>query len=240
MRGESGQSMTEFAVSAASLALLVLGTLTLSAYQEVDRRGLMAARELAYRGTWRDALPFEIPSLHRSYLADSAARDPFGRQPLAQIADLRVTSSVRDPDGLAGTATGLLLTPLRVSSGFLGADFDLRGDTLLEGQVQIQLPARAGLPEPFSGLDVSLNAPFALLGDAWNASGIRHVAQRAGGLVPSGRLADLRNVWRPLLAPLTLLEPSLGQFCPGLIEGDRIPENRLGSGSTPLPGGRCP
>jgi hypothetical protein len=46
-------------------------------------------------------------------------------------------------------------------------------------------------------------------------------------------------MWRPLLAPLALLEPSLGDLCFGLIEPDRIPEDRLGAGRTALPRG-CP
>lgn len=240
MKGEKGQSMTEFAAGAASLSLLVLGTLTLGTYQEVDRRALIAARESAYRGTWHAGQPADSASLHRHYLADSAVRDPFGRQLLVQPDDLRVSATFHEPEGLAGAATALLLTPLRVSSGFLGADFDLHGRNLMHGEVRTHLPARAGLPEPYASLDLELRAPFVLLGDAWNAGSTRHVEQRAGGLVPTGQLAAFAGLWRPLLAPLTLLEPALGQLCLGMIEGDRIPENRLGSGSTPLPGRRCP
>jgi len=240
MKGEKGQSMTEFAAGAASLSLLVLGTLTLGAYQEVDRRGLMAARESAYLGSWRARQPTGTASLHQHYLADSAVQDPFGRQLLVQPDDLQMSATFREPDGIAGAATMLLLTPLRATSGFLGSGFDLHGSTLLVGEVRTHLPARTGLPEPYSGLDLELHAPFALLGDAWNAGSVRHVEQRAGGLVPSSQLAAFASLWRPLLAPLTLVEPALGQLCLGMIEGDRIPENRLGPGATPLPGRRCP
>jgi hypothetical protein len=65
------------------------------------------------------------------------------------------------------------------------------------------------------------------------------VRQRAGGLVPTNRLQALNAVWRPLSLPLGILEPSLRKLCFGLIEPDRIPEDRLGSGRTPLPDA-CP
>ncbi|MDR2216279.1 MAG: hypothetical protein LBE59_10650, partial [Nevskiaceae bacterium] len=61
----------------------------------------------------------------------------------------------------------------------------------------------------------------------WSADGPEHVAQRAGTLVPTHRLALLGDVIRPLLVPLSLLEPSLREFCLGLLDADGVPEDRL-------------
>lgn len=243
MKFQCGQSMTEFAAGAAAVSLLLLGTLTLSSYQEVDRRGLLAARETSYLASWQSArldVTDRIRAVHANYLADSAVQDPSGQQLLVQSTDVELITDLREPGGLAGAATTALLTPLRATSGFLGTDFDISGRTLVQGRLRVNLAPNHLLPEPFANLELGLSAPFALLGDAWNAGGVHHVEQRTGGLVPTSRLAAIDNLWRPLLIPLTLVEPSIGQLCLGLIEGDRIPENRLGSGTTPLPGRRCP
>ena len=89
------------------------------------------------------------------------------------------------------------------------------------------------------GPNVLLVTIDTLRADRVGAYGARDVATRAGGLVPTGLLRALNAIWQPLSVPLGVVEPSLGQLCLGLIEPDRIPEDRLGPGRTPLPGG-CP
>jgi hypothetical protein len=103
----------------------------------------------------------------------------------------------------------------------------------------MRLAPRGNLPRPFRDLELKLHAPYALLSDAWHSADASHVRQRTAGLVPASRLAQANTIWRPLLAPLRLIEPSIVRLCPGLIEPERLPENRLGPGQSPLPG-RCP
>jgi hypothetical protein len=225
------------------LSLLLLGTLTISGYQEVDRRGLLAARETMFMGNWlagRDDPAARLRWLHDRHLADPGVQRPGGQGQLVALSGLSASASMREPTGIAGAATSLLLAPLRVTSGFLGSGFDINGRSLHAGSIQLHLPPDGRLPSPFRDLDLRLNAPHAMLGDAWNAGEVRHVEQRTAGLVPGSRLAGISAAWRPLLAPLALLEPSLSQLCLGMLEGDRVPENRLSQGSTPLPGRRCP
>jgi len=119
---------------------------------------------------------------------------------------------------------------LRAASGFLSSGFDLRGDQLVAGEVRAQIAALPGLPSPFDALELEFSAPFALMADGWHAGGPPHVARRAGGLVPTERLSGINELWRPLSVPLAIVEPSLRELCLGLIEPDRIPEDRLGPG----------
>jgi hypothetical protein len=242
MKRQQGQSMTEFAVGAAVLSLLLLGTLALAGYQEVDRRLVIAARKSAWEQSWAavtDPVGASPSSLHREFFDDSGVLEPTGRQLLVEEDDLNLQHGRREPTGIAGTTADVMLAPLRVASGFLGAGFDLSGRGLHEGSVRATVGPLARMPAPFDELELQLRAPYGLLGDAWHAAGLQHVMRRAGGLVPTGPLAALNAIWQPLSVPLGVLEPSLGQLCFGLIEPDRVPEDRLGPGRTPLPRG-CP
>jgi hypothetical protein len=150
-----------------------------------------------------------------------------------------VDAGRRQPGGIAGAATDVMLAPLRVVGGFFGSGFDLADGALLHGNVRVTIGPLAGMPAPFNELELQLQASYGLLGDAWHAGSPRHVSDRVAGLVPTNRLSALNAIWRPFSVPLGVLEPSLRQLCFGLIEPDRIPEDRLGPGTTPLPGG-CP
>lgn len=241
MRRQSGQSMTEFAAGSALLVLLLLGALSLGGYQEADRRIVIAARQSAWQQSWLPAAdaPTLARQLHAGHLADVGVREPTGRAQLVAEDDLALTASRRGTSGVAGAAADLMLAPLRTASSFLGSGFDLRDDGVQQGNLRAHIDPLRGMPAPFDGLELDLDASWALLGDAWHAGGVRHVQQRAGGLVPSARLKAVNAIWEPLAVPLQVVEPSLGQLCLGLIEADRVPEDRLGPGRTPLPGG-CP
>jgi hypothetical protein len=234
--------MTEFAAGASVMSLLLLGVLALGGYQEIDRRGAVSARQLAWQQSWGQE-PADADatrrSLHQLHLADGGARDPHGRQLLVAEEDLTIHSEGAALSGVAGVAAQALLSPLRTASGFLGAGFDLSADGLSEGVVQSRIAPVGSLPEPFGSLELRLQARHALLSDAWHAGSVGHVRQRAGGLVPASRLQALNEVWKPLSLPLGVVEPSLRKLCFGLIEPDRIPEDRLGNGRTALPDA-CP
>jgi hypothetical protein len=53
------------------------------------------------------------------------------------------------------------------------------------------------------------------------------VAARARALVPTALLAAQTAWLRPVLAPLALFEPALSRFCPGLLEPELVPLDRL-------------
>ena len=52
MTRASGQSMVEFSAGVAVLGMLTLGTISVAGLQEVQRRGIIAAREAAHQGEW--------------------------------------------------------------------------------------------------------------------------------------------------------------------------------------------
>lgn len=242
MRQQAGQSMVEFAAGSSVLALLLLGTLALGGYQEADRGVAQSARQSAWQQSWGaqgNDVQARTRQLHADNFDDAGLMDPMGRRLLVDEDDLVLSSSRQGASGLAGTTAELLLTPLRTASGFMGAGFDLRDDGMMTGTLRANLQPITQLPAPFNTLELDLQSPYALLGDAWHAAGPRHVQQRAGGLVPATRLAALNAIWQPLAVPLGVVEPSLGQLCLGAVEPDRIPEDRLGPGRTPLPGA-CP
>jgi len=241
MKLHSGQSMVEFSLCAGTLALLLLGTWTINDYQEVQRRAIVAARQAAYEGAWL-AENFRIEG-ERSRLAslhfdDAGLTDPTGATRLVSTESVRLEAQSGPAPGQGTAAFEFLTAPLRASGGFLGEGFDLANKGFRIGAVVAETRAPPNLPAPFRTLTLRFRQPYALLTDGWNAAGPAHVARRAGGLVPASILSGLTGLWSGLSAPLGLIEPSLRQFCPALIEPDRLPEDRLGPGR-PQPGPTC-
>jgi hypothetical protein len=243
MNPQRGQSMTEFAVGAAVLALLMLGTITLAGYQEVQRRSVAMARQAAFETAWRGSRAARVaPAAHlyNTQLDDVALEEPAGGLRYVRSAnDVRLDAAQIGPPGQAGTTVTALVGGLRTVDGFLGGDFDLTQHGYLQGSVAVIVAPQAPLPAPFTDLELQFRQPYALLTDEWNSGDAQHVRRRVSGLVPTQRISDLSGPWQSLLAPLSLIEPALAELCLGLIEPDRVPEDRLGPGSTPRTR-RCP
>ena len=227
--------MTEFALSASFLALMLLGLWTIGGYQEVQRRAIIAARQGAFELSWQgagtgtEATRLRLAGMH---FDDAALTSATGRSRLADRDSMRMNAQFAPTPGEGTVAMNALLTPLRGAGGFLGGGFDLRNDGFLSGFMLVDTRPVSELPPPFRTLELQFRQPFALLSDGWSASGPHHVERRAGGLAPSHVLTSATSLWRGLSVPLGVLEPSLRQLCPGLIEPDRVPEDRLGPGPT--------
>lgn len=238
MRPQRGQSLTEFAIGAAAFALIMLGSITLAGYQEVQRRTAFAARQGAFEAAWvgrRADYATTMRNVLVQHLDDPALIDAVGHTPYVDTAALIAQASELPAPGVAGTALRAMVEPLRMAGGFLGDSFDLSADRLLSGLLTVPISPLPRLPQPFASMTLQLQQPMQLMTDAWNAASPQHVRDRSAGLVPTTAMAGLQSLWRPLLAPLRLVEPSLGELCLGLIEPDRIPEDRLGTGNTPRP-----
>jgi hypothetical protein len=226
--------MAEFAACAAVLALLLLGTATISGYQEVQRRGVVAAREAAFEGAWLAGRAGSRPlqeQLAQQHFSDPGLMDATGRAAVVDPDAVRLSGDDTQLAGQAALATRVLLTPLRTVGGFLGGDFDLDDRGMRSGVISADIVGADHLPAPFRDLPLRFEQRYALLADAWNAGSPQHVARRAGGLVPGRALSSISGVWRGLLAPVSLLEPSLQRLCLGVVEPDRVPEDRLGEGA---------
>lgn len=239
MNRQRGQSMTEFAVCASALVVLMLGTWTIGGYQELQRRAIVASRQAAHEGMWltgRNSIEAQRTHMADAHFDDPALVDPTGRTRMVSAASVDLRAVSGEVPGYSADASRLMLEPLRTAAGFLGVSFDLDGGGFRSGVISLRTQALPGLPVPLDTLELRFAQPFALLSDGWNASGPSHVESRVGGLVPAARLRDLSRHWASLSVPLGLVEPSLREFCPGLIEVDRIPEDRLGPGpAQPLP-----
>lgn len=226
--------MAEFAACAAVLALLLLGTATISSYQEVQRRNIVAAREAAFEGGWLGRRAGSRPLqdlLAQQHYSDTGLTDATGQAAVVAPEAVRVTGGDAPLSGQAATATRGLLTGLRTAAGFLGGDFDLDEQGMRTGVVSVDIIGANHLPPPFRDLQLHFDQRYALLADAWNAGGPQHVARRAGGLVPGRALSSMAGLWRGLLAPVSLVEPSLQRLCLGVIEPDRVPDDRLDPGT---------
>ncbi|MFO1504450.1 MAG: hypothetical protein U1F39_11660 [Steroidobacteraceae bacterium] len=233
-----GQSMAEFAAGVAVLGMLVLGTVSVAGLQEIQRREILAAREAAFQGEWlrsRGGGNVLREQLARHHFDDAGLTNATGTARMLQPGDVSDTSSQGSAPGRAAAAFNFLLAPLRTAGGLMRGGFDLDDSGFRTGIISAMVSGADQMPAPFRELDLRFDQPYALLGDDWSASGPAHVARRAGGLVPSHLLSPLAAIWRPLSAPLALFEPSLAELCLGLIEPDRVPEDRLGPGPQQRP-----
>ena len=234
--------MAEFAAGVAVLAMLTLGSISVVGIQEVQRRGIVAAREAAFQAEWirqRTGVDSVREQLAREHFDDPALTNAVGTARMLRPADVELTAEVGGAPGRGASAVGFLFQPLRAAGGFLGGNFDLDDDGFLTGIVRTSLGGADRMPQPFSSMRLQFDQPYALLGNDWSASGPPHAARRAGGLVPTHLLTPVSALWRPLSAPLSLFEPSLRELCLGLVEPDRVPEDRLGPGSVQRPAS-CP
>lgn len=236
MKSIRGQSTVEFAVAVSSLALLAFAMLAVGAWQEAQRRVLVAARQATFESLWGEAAVAgdRADRLHRRHFADAGMQMPVTGGAIAAPGDLSVSGFSEPLQGATGAAeTGLIRL---LDAGPLPADqFDPGGRGWMGARVALLTRPMAFLPAPLESLQLRLEGRMALLNDGWSAASSAHVAQRAGAMVPGRALAPLRQVLQPLLVPLSLFEPSVAQFCPGLIDAEGIPEDRLSAATRPAP-----
>jgi hypothetical protein len=231
MTMQQGQSLVEFAAGSAALLLLLLGVITLSGYQEVQRRGSIAARQFTYESTWQPPGVDPQESVRRVYLHhfdDPGLVDAVGRERYVASDGVQLSRQLGAAPGLAGNAATLLLAPLAASRALTGRDIGLEAGGYVSGELAANVLPHEWTPEPFRGLDIVLRQPYAILADPWSSGSARQVRDRTSSLVPTQRLASLASAWQVLAAPLSILEPTIGRLCLGLIEPETVPEDRLG------------
>ena len=223
--------MTEFAIVVGLFVLLLLGTVLTFRFHEIQRQAVLAARQASWSTTWlHDRVSPEIVTQQvRSWHFERAGwMDPTGNEAMPSREDAVSVQLAQDaPPGSAPAAVDLALQPLRAVGGFLGGGFDLPMDRYARAVLSVSVEPVSRLPEPLGSMRLELTEHLGVLGDPWMATGPSEVASRAGGLVPTGLLAGRATWLRPVLWPLTVLEPAIGKLCLGLIEPDRVPADRL-------------
>ena len=228
MKCQQGQSLVEFAIAVFVLVALSLGMQLLASYHEIQRQAMLAAREMVFSAGWRAHQPAAAEQLARVrelHFQQSGWRDPTAQVALlsgAQDVNARLTLST--PPGSAAQLLNGVIRPLQSLSV---SGFNLSTQNFAQSQVQVRLPALAHLPEPWSQLSLQLSEPAALMTDTWSAAGPDEVKQRAAAMVPSHLLSQPLRLMTPLVWAASLFEPALRQLCVGLIEPERVPEDRL-------------
>lgn len=227
MTHQHGQSLVEFSVAVFVLVVLAMGMEVLERYQDIQRQAMLAAREQVFSAAWRGtpvqpvALVDAVRTLHFQH---PGWRDPTGLQPLLpDDAPLTIQTNKLDPPGLAPKLMTGVLRPLQT----LGTGLDLPLQAYQTAQVSVPLMPLTHLPAPWSDLSLQLTETAALLADAWSAAGPTQVASRTSALVPATSLTQPLRLLQPLLLPLSFLEPAVRHLCIGLIEPERVPEDRL-------------
>ncbi|MDR2216074.1 MAG: pilus assembly protein, partial [Nevskiaceae bacterium] len=197
MRASSmtGQSSVEFAVSLSALFLILAGTLTISAWQETQRRTLGAARQAAFEVLWTgadDATRAE--RVYRQQFGDYGLAMPLTGQRLVEL-DNTATEAVAQPlSGATASVEELLLQSLRAADSPVEGEFSPGGRGWVGARMAVQPKPMRFLPGPLGTSELHVEGSMLLLNDGWSADGPEHVAQRAGTLVPTHRLALLGDV----------------------------------------------
>jgi hypothetical protein len=217
-----GQAMAEFAVAAAVLALLLLGMPIIGRYHELQLATIEGARQLAFRASWSP----ESRSNGRVAALRSALFPPSAQDELPEVGAMDARFEVGAAPGSAGRSARAWLAPFRLAGS---SSFDLRDDALHGADLKVTVASPATLPDPFAGLQIALSSHYELVGDPWASFGPAQVAARTTGLMLTRSAAALR----PLLSfgkdLLALIEPAFRDFCPGLVDPEQVPSDRLGA-----------
>jgi len=215
-----GQAMAEFAVAVTVLATLLLGMPVISRYHELQVATIEGARRLAFQSSWRrgEAPGPDAEALRAALFPSNAEQD----QPVA--AALNASLGVGAAPGRAGQAARAWLAPFRLAAS---SSFDLRDHALYRAELSMTASSPAGLPEPFADMQVALRERYVLLSDEWASSGPDQVARRAGGLLLGRPVLALRPLLSLGKGLLGLVEPAIREFCPGLVDPEQVPADRL-------------
>ncbi len=211
--------MIEFAVAAATLSVLLLGMPVIARYHVLQLASIEAARELAFMSSWR--LPgTQAAGLRARLFPNEAGHDQ------ASAGEMNVQVLEASPPGMAAQAGSVMLAPF-LPLQHLGSGFDLHNAGLHSAQLDVAIVLPASTPAPFADIPMAFHERYTLLGDGWSSAGPGQVATRTGGLV----LARAVQAAQPLItlgkAALSLIEPAFNHFCPGLVNPEIVPTDRV-------------
>jgi hypothetical protein len=141
---------------------------------------------------------------------------------------------VAQPAAVARTE-GLALGMIAPAAVLGAGAFDLQRSAALRAEAIVPLRAISATGASLLPEGVRLQEHLEVLVDAWGASDAQQVAGRVGAFVPATRIGEAVALLAPLRWAITLFEPSFARFCPGRIEPDIVPDDRLsGARRAPL------
>ncbi|MGE0436691.1 MAG: hypothetical protein AB7G76_05655 [Steroidobacteraceae bacterium] len=238
--------MAEMLVVLVALVPLWLGLLAFAGLQDVATTTQAAARYAAFdaalspesAGTLASRVRRHVYDTSRGAVAavDAAPRDTWVRYPglwvdpasnrrwLAAPSSVSIAIAAEPLGGLAGGASRVALAAVAPAAPLAPGRFDLRPSGLSQAIVRSEA---AMVSLPFLPRPLRFEARVGVLGDAWAADDSRQAASRVGGAAPLRVLVPVTAVIAPLTPLLGLLEPTLREFCPGVIAPDVVPADRL-------------
>lgn len=247
-----GQAMAEMLIVLAALVPLWLGLLAFAGLQDVATTTQAAARYAAFDAALSPESTVTLASRVRRHVFDTspgavaaaldAPRDTWMRYPglwidpashrrwLAAPSSVTIAVAAEPLDGLAGGASAVALAAVAPAAPLAPGRFDLRSSGPSEAVVRTEA---AAVSLPFLPRPLRFEARVGVLADAWAADDSRQVASRVGGAAPLRVLAPVTAVLAPLTPLLGLLEPTLREFCPGVVAPDVVPADRLGPRPVP-------
>ncbi|MFM2289494.1 MAG: hypothetical protein RL684_2637 [Pseudomonadota bacterium] len=210
------------------LSLLLAGLPVLQRYHQLQFAAVGAARESAWLASWNiaGAARVDLAQLQARWLPEGATPSDAGPATQPAAVQAGVDAARSSLPGLAAQGAQALLLPARPLQA-LGSGFDLRADGLIRARASLQVATPDHLPAPFGGLALTLSEQHALVADGWGAAGPAQVAKRAGGLVPTSLLARVPGLVTVGTALLSVIEPQFRHFCPGIVDPEIVPADRL-------------
>jgi hypothetical protein len=82
---------------------------------------------------------------------------------------------------------------------------------------------------------LSLEEQHVLAADGWGAAGPAQVASRVASLVPSSLLARVPGLVAVGTTLLSVIEPQFRHFCPGYVDPEVVPVDRLSRAADDTP-----
>jgi hypothetical protein len=250
-RAQAGQAIVELLVCVGVLIALFAGVVLVGRYHEIQAATIAASRYAAFergalsssghllriealaRGRFFERPPGALTAsdaraADERWSPPQAWRDLAGRRALLeQPAHVRIEISDASIPGAAGTTARTALGVLRTSGLGSPYAFDLAATGFVTASVEaLALDLTAG-EEQGVPPRLRLRERVALLGEDWSSPGPRRTAERTAAISPAGWFASIRSTFAPARWALSILEPAFAQFCPGRIDPEIVPADRL-------------
>lgn len=255
LRRPLGQALVEVLVALLVLGPLWFGILLVARWHDLQQTAIGAARYAAFE-SWVAAGSVDAAAVReatrrrlftdepRRFAATAAAgavstvgglprwRDPHGTALIAASGpEIEIRAVAQAP--MIENAEQLAFVMIAPARAVGGPAFDLQRNAARAATVSVPIVHGASLPQPLAGLRFTLVERLELLVDPWAAADPRAVAQRTAALSPTEALRRLSRPLEPLRWAASLLEPAFERFCPGRIEPDIVPPDRLLGGRLP-------
>jgi hypothetical protein len=252
-RRERGQAIVEFVAASGLLVTLMLSIMLIGRYHDLQASVIQSARYAAFERATGGAIASDVAirdqmrarlftwtndplrtadalrdgdrwrSENVNWTDHTRRRNRFIEEPR----NIALQTSQRRPPGRAGGATAQIVNVIDRAARVTGTRFDVNSNGFYTATSTAQIANLSYMPAPLNRLNIRFTESVSILGDGWNAGGPGDVARRAGALVPSRVFSVLTTDLRPVRDVLSWIEPAFDEFCPGIIDPEIVPVDRL-------------